>query len=97
VKTPEEAVNLAAIVEKETAKAEERRTIAGVYSNRLRIGMMLQADPTVIYPITKGKPLGRRIRQSELRGGQWLQHLCEGRASGGADRQSGARVDRGRA
>jgi len=67
VKTPEEAVNLAAIVEKETAKAEERRTIAGVYSNRLRIGMMLQADPTVIYPITKGKPLGRRIRQSELR------------------------------
>lgn len=67
VKTPEEAVNLAAIVEKETAKAEERRTIAGVYSNRLRIGMMLQADPTVIYPITKGKSLGRRIRQSELR------------------------------
>ncbi len=67
VKTPEEAVNLAAIVEKETAKSEERRTIAGVYSNRIRIGMMLQADPTVIYPITKGKPLGRRIRQSELR------------------------------
>lgn len=67
VTTPEDAVNLAAIVEKETAKSEERRTIAGVYSNRLRIGMMLQADPTVIYPITKGKPLGRRIRQSELR------------------------------
>lgn len=67
VRTPQEAVNLAAIVEKETAKPEERRMIAGVYTNRLRIGMMLQADPTVIYPITKGKPLGRRIRQSELR------------------------------
>ena len=44
----------------------ERRMIAGVYSNRLKAGMPLQADPTVIYPITKGRPLGRRIRQSEL-------------------------------
>jgi UPF0755 protein len=67
VKTPADAVNLAAIVEKETARPAERRTIAGVYSNRLRIGMPLQADPTVIYPITRGKPLGRRIRLSELR------------------------------
>lgn len=67
VKTPEEAIILAAIVEKETGKAEERRLIAGLYTNRLRIGMRLQADPTVIYPITKGKPLGRRILKSELR------------------------------
>lgn len=67
VKSPAEAVILASIVEKETGKAEERRTIAGVYSNRLKIGMKLDADPTVIYPITRGKPLGRRIRQSELR------------------------------
>jgi UPF0755 protein len=66
VKTPQEAVILAAIVEKETGKASERRMIAGVYSNRIRKGMMLQADPTIIYPITRGKPLGRRIRQSEI-------------------------------
>ena len=66
VKTPAEAVILASIVEKETGKAAERRTVAGVYSNRLRIGMKLDADPTVIYPITKGKALGRRIKRSEL-------------------------------
>jgi UPF0755 protein len=66
VRTPREAIILASIVEKETGKAAERRTVAGVYSNRLRIGMKLDADPTVIYPITKGKPLGRRILKSEL-------------------------------
>ena len=60
------AITLASIVEKETGKPSERRMVAGVYSNRLRIGMKLDADPTVIYPITKGKPLGRRIRRSEL-------------------------------
>ncbi|RYE01374.1 MAG: endolytic transglycosylase MltG [Sphingomonadales bacterium] len=67
VNTPLEALTLASIVEKETGKPEERRTVAAVYSNRLRQNMMLQADPTIIYPITKGKPLGRRILQSELR------------------------------
>lgn len=66
VKTPEEAIILASIVEKETGKASERRTVAGLYSNRLRTNMLLQADPTFIYPITRGKPLGRRIRQSEI-------------------------------
>ena len=64
--TPEQAIILASIVEKETGKADERRTVAGVYSNRVRIGMRLQADPTVIYPVTRGKPLGRRILKSEL-------------------------------
>ena len=63
---PEHAVILASIVEKETGKPSERPTIAGVYCNRLRIGMKLDADPTVIYPVTKGKPLGRRILRSEL-------------------------------
>ena len=67
VSTPEEALVLASIVEKETGVSRERRMVAGLYSNRLKQGMMLQADPTIIYPITKGKPLGRRIRQSEIR------------------------------
>ena len=64
--TPQDAVNLAAIVEKETRKPAERPIVASVYCNRLRVGMKLDADPTVIYPITKGKPLGRRIFRSEL-------------------------------
>ena len=66
VKTPLEALTLASIVEKETALKSELRIVAGVYSNRLRTGMRLQADPTIIYPITKGKPLSRRIRRSEI-------------------------------
>jgi UPF0755 protein len=61
-----QALTLASIVEKETAKAEERRMVAGVYTNRLRRGMRLQADPTIIYPITRGKALGRRILRSEI-------------------------------
>ncbi len=64
-RSPEEAIILAGIVEKETSKASERRTVAGVYSNRIRINMMLQADPTIIYPYTAGKSLGRRILKSE--------------------------------
>jgi len=66
VSTKNEALTLASIVEKETAKPSERRMVAGLYSNRIRKGMLLQADPTIIYPITRGKPLGRRIRQSEI-------------------------------
>jgi UPF0755 protein len=66
ISSKQEALTLASIVEKETGKATERRMVAGVYCNRLKIGMKLDADPTVIYPITKGKPLGRRIKQSEL-------------------------------
>ena len=64
--TPQEAVILASIVEKETKLASERPMVAGLYSNRLRLGMKLQADPTIIYPITQGRPLGRRIRESEI-------------------------------
>ncbi|MEA3003005.1 MAG: hypothetical protein QOH81_1793 [Sphingomonadales bacterium] len=66
VKDKRETLILASIVEKETGKPAERPMVAGVYSNRLRQGIKLDADPTVIYPVTRGKPLGRRILVSEL-------------------------------
>ena len=66
VHTPAEAIILASIVEKETGKPAERRLVAAVYGNRLKRDMPLQADPTVIYPVTQGRPLGHPILRSEL-------------------------------
>ncbi len=67
LKTPEEMVILASIVEKETGLSGERGKVAGVFVNRLNIGMKLQSDPTTIYAVTRGKgTLGRGLRRSEL-------------------------------
>ena len=62
----DQAVTLASIVEKETAVASERPRVAAVYVNRLRRGMRLEADPTLIYGLNGGKPMGRGLLQSEL-------------------------------
>ncbi len=67
IKTKEELVILASLIEKETGIPSERAEVAGVFVNRLKKGMKLQTDPSVIYGITLGREkLGRGLRQSEL-------------------------------
>jgi UPF0755 protein len=67
IRTPEQLVTLASIVEKETGKPEERTRVAAVFVNRLRQKMKLQSDPTIIYGLVGGKgSLGRPIQRNEI-------------------------------
>ncbi|MFN3668646.1 MAG: endolytic transglycosylase MltG [Brevundimonas sp.] len=79
VRTPEEAMILASIVEKETGVAAERPRVAAVFTNRLRLGMRLESDPTIEYGLTRGVPLRRGLRRSELdRPNPWNTYQIDG-------------------
>ncbi len=79
IKTKQEALILASVVEKETGILGERHEVAGVFTNRLNRGMRLESDPTIIYGITQGEPLGRGIRRSEIdRRTDWNTYRIDG-------------------
>ena len=94
---PEQAVTLASIVEKETAKPSERPRIAAIFVHRLQKGMRLESDPTTIYGLTGGVPLGHGLRVSELASHDAVQHLQDHRPAADADRQPWPRLAGSRA
>lgn len=79
IKTKQEAIILASVVEKETGQTSERDKVAGVFTNRLNRGMRLESDPTIIYGINQGEKLGRGIRRSEIdRKTDWNTYQIDG-------------------
>ena len=97
LKTPDQLVILASIIEKETGKPEERTRVAAVFANRLKQKMKLQSDPTIIYGLVSRQGRARPSDHQERdRAADALQHLRHRRLAAGADRQSRPRLDRGR-
>ena len=90
-RTPYEALTMASIIEKETGQAGERDMIGGVLVNRLRIGMRLQVDPTVIYGL--GASFDGNLKRSHLTEDRPVQHLHPRRPAADADRHARARLD----
>ncbi len=79
IKTQEDAIKLASIVENETGLAEERPLVASLFMNRLRKPMRLQSDPTIVYGLTQGVPLGHGLRASEIaRETEWNTYQIDG-------------------
>ena len=98
LKSLEEAIVLASIVEKETGRGDERERVAAVFVNRLKPNMRLQSDPTILYGLSGGKTVwSRPIQKSEIAPEDRAQHLPDRRPAADADLQPGPRRDRGRA
>ena len=80
INTPEQALILASLIEKETGVPDERPVISGVFHNRMKRGMRLQTDPTIIYGITEGKgPLERALTRADIqRPTRWNTYVIDG-------------------
>ena len=80
LRSPEELITLASVIEKETGVAAERERVAAVFHNRLRRGMRLQSDPTIIYGITQGEgPLDRPLTRADIqRQTPWNTYAIDG-------------------
>jgi UPF0755 protein len=80
ISSPEQALILASLIEKETALDAERARVSAVFHNRLRRGMRLQTDPTIIYGLTEGRgPLGRELTRRDIAGPtRWNTYVIDG-------------------
>ena len=90
-----ELVTLASLVEKETAKAEERRLVAAVYANRLKVGMGMQCDPTVIYALERAGKYTGNLTRADLQFDSPYEHVPLCRSAAGPHRRARSGLTRG--